>query len=204
MIKLFNIALALHLFVFFQCPAQERKLEISTKASFIGTLAGDDGTLKDKQTYAIGFGLESVYFVTPAIGVGAFFYEYSGNGETTGYYQGSPNNSDVTFNTTGRSFGLSLQATTNKNRKFRIYFSGKFTALQLRDESESGGFSIYNDGYVISGGLGIMLKITRFLNFNLFEASYMIPSKKLSYSDEASTSGVMVSSGLTFKFIKAK
>jgi hypothetical protein len=179
--------------------AQDRKLEISAKASYL-YLYGDDAPLNDRETDLIGVGLESVFFPVRFLGVGAFFYEYP----IAGYTQGLVEKNYVEFDTYGRSFGLSLQVTSNKNRIFRIYANGKFSYLQLRDEQDPGGFAIYNKGTVIHAGLGVMIKLSRGVNFNLFDASYLMASKELSYSDSMSLAGFAVSSGFTFKMIRAK
>jgi len=179
---------------------QERKLEISLKGSYL-MLSGDDAPVMSRDVQLAGVGLESVYFANRYVGIGAFFYEYPA---IASYTSGLSNTYNIEFDTHGRSFGMSLQLTSNKNRIFRVYANGKFSYLQLRDESGSGDFTIYNKGHVISAGVGVMLKISRGVNFNLFEASYLMPSKELSYSDKVSLKGFTVSTGFTFKMIRAK
>lgn len=66
------------------------------------------------------------------------------------------------------------------------------------------GFSLGKSAPGYAVGVGLNIKLARWLAFNLFDASYMTLTKELSYTEDQTLTGIFVQSGLTFQLLKKK
>ncbi len=184
---------------------QNYKLELHLKAAAL--ITGEAKTINvtfggreaDATFLGIPADVELYYFLRPKLGVGVFYTsslmdigEFSTTAtvfsrENRAYYQ---------------HYGLAFMYSTKREAWIRFNASaGILTAEQLVD------FVTYKVGKSALGymaGVGLVLKITRSINFNVFNVKVIYYPSDFNYFEGSIAGAVMGDSGFIFKFFRKK
>ncbi len=183
--------------------AQDYRLDLNIRANTMFLIEdGDDPNSRIFSDFPVGFSAEVLFFPKSFIGVGAFYsksvvpgaFEY----EQYNYYNYSEYTTDYDY----AMYGLSLQLTTSRKRAFRAYVVGRAGKFEFVEDA--GPFTIGDSKFSYSGGVGMMIKLSRKLNFNLFEANYAFLPKEFSMENDAEIGGLYIQSGLSLKLLQKK
>lgn len=180
--------------------AQDKKVEIGFRAISLGIIN------KSNDSYsAFGYSLQANYFIKPRISAGVFLSrspQYVEAASDT-YLQ-----DDLGLKYTDGSFrfnriGLSVQATTNRRKFLRANVTARIAYIEnLHEYTE---ISVGDKGLTFGLGLGLTLKISKSISFNLLEIGY---DQILSGSDftrkHYASGAIQAQSGITFGFLTRK
>jgi hypothetical protein len=189
--------------------AQDYRIDLNLRASTLATF-----DLQDKEFQSLGYdrywvtpdigaSMEALFFIKDFVGVGAFYTQSIIEGEyeheiysAYDYYYGELSKYKVSM------YGLAAQITTSRKKTFRIYAVGRVGNYQMVEKFD--GFTIGSKGMAYSAGFGVMLKISRRISFNIFEANYTWLPKEFSLENDIALSGGQVQSGLSVKLFRKK
>jgi hypothetical protein len=200
--KTFIVTIFLIQLCAFGIYAQQYQFELNVKATAFGAEEYPTGNVDpDIITPAFGFSGEVLYFPLNNVGIGAYYSKSVLAGEKYFY-----ENNDYTYSGETKydyaTYGLSLQLTTNRKRGFRLYAVGRVGLVEILDDFD--GFKMGNSGLGYGGGIGTMLKFSRRISWNIFEANYMALPKEFSVDNKTTTFALAVQSGFSYKFIRKK
>ena len=192
--------------------AQNYRIEVGLKASVLIIKKGSGPDLNLASTFGLPDYLpfptgEIYYFVRPKIGIGLFYANSLNSrfGHSEGdYYQVRDGQYDEAHGSAVyQHYGVDVQFSTNREKRFRIYaILGILKAEQVID---FGPFKAASSGTGYSGGVGVIIKVTRSIALNLFDARYIQYQKEFGYtSAEENPWGVKIDSGIIFKMFRKK
>jgi hypothetical protein len=182
--------------------SQDRLFELNVRAAGLGSF----GVLGSEGYAGLGINAELLYFFKPKIGAGIFYTQtpfmlgYSDIGNAEGQY-------GLYADFEYLMYGVTAQLTTNRARFFRVYGTVRFFKVEMVHHYTGYSFTLAESGYGYSGGIGVGLKISDTIGYNLFEINYVgLPksfdhASKFSYSSYA---GALIQSGLIIKIRKRK
>ena len=182
--------------------AQDRLFELSVRASSLsstGYYGGDNGYI------GAGINTELLYFIKPKIGMGIFYTHTLTALSDSNFESG---NAGLAGDFESQMYGLAVQATTDRARLFRVYGTVRLFKVELVHHYKDLNFSIGESGYGYSAGLGVTLKISNTLGFNLLEVNYVgLPGNSTytkQFDEKSNNSGIQIQSGFLFKIRKRK
>lgn len=189
-----------------QATAQEYRLDVNLRATgllVIGDDASEDKHRRSNLMPTIGASGEVLFFPKGFIGVGAFYSRSVVSGENE-YAQGGTFNSNYVVSSLDYAmYGVSLQLTTSRKKGFRIYAIGRAGKFEVVEDM-AGAYSLSASEFAYSGGFGIMVKLSRKVSFNIFEANYTFLPKQFSDENNIEVAGLYAQSGLSIRFMQKK
>jgi hypothetical protein len=188
--------------------AQDYRIDLNLRASTLATFdMGDEefqslGYDRYWVTPDIAGSVEALVFIKDFVGVGAFYTQSIMEGEYTHELYESFNYYNDNSKYKVSMYGLTAQITTSRKKTFRIYAVGRVGNYEMVEKFD--GFTIGSKGMAYSAGFGIMLKLSRRISFNIFEANYTWLPKEFSLENDIALSGGQVQSGLSVKLFRKK
>jgi hypothetical protein len=188
--------------------AQDYRIDLNLRASTLATF-----DVRDEEFESLGYdrywvtpdiagSVEALFFIKDFVGVGAFYTQSIMEGEYEHDMLSGYNYYEDLSKYKVAMYGLAAQVTTSRKKTFRIYAVGRIGNYQMVEKFD--GFTIGNKGMAYSAGFGIMLKLSRRISFNIFEANYTWLPKEFSLENDIELSGGQVQSGLSVKLYRKK
>jgi hypothetical protein len=152
----------------------------------------------------IGGSAELLYYPKGFVGVGIYYsrtvmageYEYYTPSSTYGNYH--QDFSEYKY----AMYGVSAQVTTSRKKRFRVYAVGRAGRVQMVEDFDD--FTMGSKGFAYGAGFGVMLKLSRRISFNIFEANYIWLPKEFTLENNEPINGLQAQSGLTVKLWRVK
>jgi hypothetical protein len=188
--------------------AQDYRIDLNLRASTLATFDIGDEAFQSLNydrywvTPDIGASVEALFFLKDFVGVGAFYTQSIMEGEYEHEMYSGYNYYDEISKYKVSMYGLAAQVTTSRKKTFRIYAVGRIGNYQMAEKFD--GFTIGSKGMAYSGGFGIMLKLSRRVSYNIFEANYTWLPKEFSLENDVALSGGQVQSGFSVKLYRKK
>lgn len=186
--------------------AQNYNLELQPKASRLSVFTASREDIRNQ--YLPSFSLDVAYFIKPKLGIGIYYSRsLFANGRiestgTTNFFS----DSDALMNfepiSAYHHYGIDIRVSTDRTSRFSIYgTAGLLKAEQLTNFHQ---FKVGRSGVGYSIGVGLVVKISRTICFNLFDARAIAYSKKFGFDREGSSYAFKVEAGPIFKFIRQR
>jgi hypothetical protein len=183
--------------------AQDYRIDLNIRGNTMVLLEdGDEVNSREFRQFPVGASAEALFFPKDFVGIGVFYLRSVMSGKFE-YYQGG--DYTAAYPTTDYDYamyGLSLQLGTNRKRGFRVYAVGRAGKFEFVEDAH--GFSIADSEFAYSGGLGIMVKLSRRMSFNVFEANYSFLPKEFSVGNDEEIASIYVQSGVSIKLLPRK
>lgn len=181
--------------------AQDYRVDLNIRGAALMLDDPDDDAYGRDGAITILASAEALYFLKDYVGVGAYYtrsvipgeYEFYNGG---GYY--TYDYSQYEF----ASYGASLQLTTSRKKRFRVYIVGRAGLTEILEDFED--YKVGSSAFSYSGGLGVMIKLSRRVSFNLFEANYLSMPKELALNKVNPITGLSAQTGFSVKIIRKK
>jgi hypothetical protein len=197
--------------VFVSVPsiAQEYRLDLNLRGNANATL-DEQYTNKETGHYYerslsvpdIGGSAELLYYPKGFVGVGVYYSRTVMPGEYAYYtplsYFSPEDFSEYKY----AMYGVSAQLTTSRKKRFRVYAVGRVGRVQMVEDF--GDFTMGSKGFAYGAGFGVMLKLSRRISFNIFEANYIWLPKEFTLENNEPISVLQAQSGFTVKLWRVK
>jgi hypothetical protein len=186
--------------------AQDYRFEVSARGTIVAApfFASEDERNRVRYFDAPGYSGEIIFYPTRALGVGVFCSRELAMADdtemTTSVY--STDLGGIDRYPSYLMMGISGKLTSPRQRTFSVYLVARAFKMDVVDHYD--GFSLGKSAPGYAVGVGLNIKLARWLAFNLFDASYMTLTKELSYTEDQTLTGIFVQSGLTFQLLKKK
>lgn len=183
--------------------AQDYRIDVNIRGNTMVLLEDvDDVNAREFRQLPVGASAEVLFFPKDFVGIGLFYSRSVMSGKFEYYQNGDYSAAYPTTDYDYAMYGLTLQLSTNRKRGFRIYAVGRAGKFEFVEDVH--GFSVGDSEFAYSGGFGIMVKLSRRLSFNIFEANYAFLPKEFSVANDVEISSVYVQSGLSVKLLPRK
>jgi hypothetical protein len=151
--------------------AQDQQIELGLK----GTLLSSDLVYTESNSYiGVGYSIDAHYYFNRKLAAGLFYTRSILSQEVSGGYLSAPQSYDGSYGAYDfLQYGVSGKITTSRERFFQIYAVAKVFKMQaVYDFKDELGFTLSDKGMGGAAGFGIVLRFSRSVGFNLFEANY--------------------------------
>lgn len=151
--------------------AQDQQIELGLK----GTLLSSDLSYTESNSYiGVGYSIDAHYYFNRKLAAGLFYSRSILSQEVSGGYLSAPQSYDGNYGAYDfLQYGISGKITTSRERFLQIYAVAKvFKMESVYDFKDELGFSLSDKGIAGAAGFGIVLRFSRSVGFNLFEANY--------------------------------
>lgn len=184
--------------------AQDQQIELGLK----GTLLSSDLVYTESNSYiGVGYSIDAHYYFNRKLAAGLFYSKSMLSDEVVGGYLSSSQSYDGNYGTYDfLQYGISGKITTSRERFLQIYAVAKVFKMEaVYDFKDELGFTLSDKGMVGGVGFGIVLRFSRNVGFNLFEANYnhYLSGFEVTNSN-FSPSAFQVHSGLIINFLDRK
>lgn len=189
--------------------AQEYLVDLNLRgATFTFVDMSDEGNQGQSihrygSTFPIAVNIEGVYFFKPHFGAGAFYsrsvqpgsleYERYIDENDWGYEYG-----DFDYS----MYGITAQVSSGRKRFFQVYGTARIGSAVVVEKLDD--YTISSSGLFYSAGIGVMLKITRRISFNLFDVNYTWLPESFSLFNDRKQTALAANSGFSIKLLRKK